>query len=486
MRHTKAARRLLTFVLGTVLVACGGGGGGGPTVAGIDGTGGLRASAFGTITAFGSVVVNGVRFETDNATFTIDGQVGSQNDLAVGDVVLVQGTIDSNGTSGVADSVSFDDNVEGPISAIDPAAGTLVVLSQLVRVTANTSFDDSIQLASLDGLNIGDIVEVTGFVDAMGVIDATRLELKPAGSELEITGLVSMLSLADNTFNINSLVVDFSSAMLEDFPSGTISDGDLVEVKGDSLGAMDELIATRVEFEGARLDGDQDDRLEIEGFITRFSSATDFDVSGFPVTTNAQTEFEGGVAADLGLNIKVEVEGDLNAGGVLVATEVDIRRANAVRVTALVDSVDAGNDSFVTLGITVNVDSLTRIEDKSDMDLEPFGLNQLMAGDYVEVRGTEFPAGSGEILAGRLERENPDPETILRGFVTDFTQPTITILGVTIETDAGTEFQDENEAVISAAAFFAQLVQGSLVEVSGTEISAQVIDADEVELELED
>ena len=119
------------------------------------------------------------------------------------------------------------------------------------------------------------------------------------------------------------------------------------------------------------------------------------------------------------------------------------------------------------------------------MDLEPFGLAQLATGDYVEIRGTEFPAGSGQLLAGRLEREDPDPEAILQGFVTDFAEPTITILGVTIETDGGTVFRDENDAVLSATDFFAQLAQGSLVKAHGTEISAQVIDADEVELELE-
>jgi len=470
-----------------VLAACGGGG---IQTAGIDGGGAPNAPpvvtaivSLGTISGFGSVIVNGVHFETSSTTFSIDGETGSQSDLAVGYVVLVRGSIDDNGVNGTADSILFDDNVEGPIDSIDSAAGTLVVLNQSVRVSADTSFDDSIQPASLDGLQPGNIVEVTGLIDATGVINATRLELKPAGGQLEVTGFVSLLNTGNSQFSINSLVVDFSAAMLVNFPSGSLSDGDLVEIKGDTLGAMDELIATRVELKSGGLGGDPDDRLEIEGFITRFVSAADFDVSGVPVITNAQTTFEGGVAADLGLNIKVEVEGDLDTNGVLVASKVDIRRARAVRATALVDSVDAVAGSFVTLGITVNVDSLTRVEDKSDQDLEPFGLSQLAAGNYVEVRGTEFPAGSGQILAGRLEREDLDPETILQGFVETFTEPTITILGVTIETDFGTIFRDESNALISAADFFDELAQGALVKAKGVEIAAQVIDVAEIEFE---
>ena len=56
-------------------------------------------------------------------------------------------------------------------------------------------------------------------------------------------------------------------------------------------------------------------------------SSTDFDVNGFPVTTDGQTVFEfeddsPATPADLGLNIKVEVEGRVDAMGVLVADKV--------------------------------------------------------------------------------------------------------------------------------------------------------------------
>ena len=456
-------------------------------MAGIDGGGSpsASASAFGTITGFGSVSVNGIRFETANATITIDGRPGVQSDLSVGDVVLVKGRLDDSEINGTADSVSFDDNVEGPISSLNPLADTFVVLSQLVRVTAGTSFDASIQPGSLNGLSPGDIVEVTGLVNSTGVIEATRIERKPAGGQLEVTGLVSTPSSGTSQFNINSLVVDFSSAMLLSFSSGSISEGDLVEVKADGLGGAGELIATQVELKSGQLDGDQNDRLELEGFITRFLSATDFDVAGFPVITDEQTVFEGGAATALNLNIIVEVEGTLNASGTLLASLVGIHRPRDVRATAVVDSVSAGGNSFVMLGIPVNVDRLTRIEDKSTRDIEPFGLGQLAAGDYVTVRGTEFPAGSGQILAARLEREDIDTATLLQGFVTDFTEPTVTILGVRIETGSETLFQDQNDSQVPSTEFFGALTAGALVTAKGVEIAAQAIAATEIGFEFD-
>jgi len=214
-------------------------------------------------------------------------------------------------------------------------------------------------------------------------------------------------------------------------------------------------------------------------------SAQDFHVAGLPVSTTAATTFVGGAATDLGLNVKVEAEGDFDANGVLVATKVDIRRSKAVRMTADADSVDAADNSLVVLGINVTVDALTRIEDKSDADVDPLTLANINAGDYLEIRGSEFPAGSGTILATILEREDPDTETILQGFVESVSDPSIVILGVTIDTNGSTIFRDVNDSVISAADFFDQVAPNSLVKVSGTEVSATAIAASEVEFELE-
>jgi len=484
----KSAILFTTALLLLALHGCGGGSSAdsssAPTLVPVGGIG-RTGIAMGPITTFGSVVVNGVRYNTDSATVTINDSVGTEAALSVGQVVVVNGTIDDNGTTGTATQVTFDENVKGPIQSIDSAAGQLVVLGQIVQVSASTSFDDSISPASLDGLTIGDIVEVSGLPDANGTIVATRIELKPAGTLFEVHGFASNLDAATAQFNINSLVVDYSGATLDNFASGVPANGDFVEAKGSSLGAAGELVASKVELETVGPGGTAGNFLEIEGFITRFVSATDFDVANIPVTTTASTVYVGGVAGDLGLNIKVEVEGQLDSNGVIVAQKVDIRRAKAVRATANVDSIDSANNSLVMLSVTVKVDGLTRLEDKSDADVRPLTLNDLASGDYLEVRGDEFPAGSGEILATILEREDPETETELQGFVATIAEPAFTILGVTIETNGSTVFRNANDQVISSTDFFAQLSPNSLVKADGTETSASVITATEVEFENE-
>ena len=387
--------------------------------------------------------------------------------------MVLRGTVNDDGTSPTAASVTFDDAVEGPIESIDIAASTITVLSQLVHIDADTSFDDSISPASIDGLSVTDIVEVSGFFLADGSISATRIEPKPAGGEFEVTGLVSNLS--GTTFDINALEVDFSAAQLDNFPNGSPEEGQPVEVKGMIFGAGGELLATRVEFKGGDL-GDDGDQVELEGFITRFVSASDFDVEGVPVTTTGSTVYENGTAADLALNRKVEVEGSIDAAGLITATKVEIKLSNFIRIEGRVEAV--ASSSVDIFGITINTDALTRFEDNSSADLEIFNLGNVAVGDYLETRGYEDASG---VVATRIERDDFGGEVAIRAFVDSVSDPNFSIRGVSIETNGATVFRDNSNQVISSGVFFGQAM-GRLVEANGSESNGGIL-ADEVQLE---
>lgn len=486
-------RTLLLATLSAIaFLAAGCGGGGsdsGPIISTPPPSGGIGRNgvAVGPISNFGSVIVNGVTYNTDNASFTINGAPGTQADLRVGDMVAVAGVIDENGTTGTATTVNFDDLVTGPIDSIDIANSTLVVLGQIVLITAETSFDDDFSPASIDGLTVGQVIEVSGQFNSDGEIIATSIDDDDNG-EFEATGTVVNLDDTNFTFEIGGLVVDYATATLDDFPNGVITEGDFVEAEGTSIGANGELIATKVELESLLPDADDGDRIELEGFVTRFVSATDFDVAGIPVTTNSATEYEDGSVADLALNVRIEVEGDYDANGVIVATEIDFRADNKVRISARIDSVNVETDSFVVIGIPVTVSTLTRFDDKTEADDGQLNLADLMVGDFVEIRGSEDAANPGNVFAAIVEREeaDPDTETELQGFVESIGTDSYVVLGVTVETDANTEYQGRDDSPLTATEFFNLVAVGSLVDADGLEISDTVLLADEVELEGDD
>ncbi len=485
------SRTLIATILAFGITACGGGGGSSPSSP--PPTGGnppppaasTDVITVGAISGFGSVFVNCVRYDTSSATVTVDDNPGSESDLRVGHIVTLTGSVNSDDSTGTADSIQFDDNVEGPISAIDRASNTLVVLGQTVLVDAATIFDDSITPRSLEGLTVGDFIEVSGLVNADGNTVASRIEKNPAGGEMEVKGTVSNHDSANSLFDINALTIDYSGAMLDNFPNGSIGNGDFVEAKGTAIDGNGHLVATRVEWKPGGIAGDDnfDGQFRIEGLITRFVSATDFDVAGQPVTTNGQTVFLNGSANDLALNLKVQVEGSRNGDGVLVAAKVDIRRGSDVRIHATVDSVEAGADRVVLMGISVRVDALTRIEDNSDADVRMFSIGDIGVGDFLEVRGMQDPDDVTGVLASRLERDDPDDEVLLRGPVESVSEPTLTIMGVTIETNGSTQFEDLADNPISSAEFFAAVAPGVIVQAKGLLSGSDTLVAEEVEFE---
>ena len=123
-----------------VLVACGGGSMSGSNVNPVQGVS-QTVSTSGTITAFGSVFVNGVRYDVSAAKLNKNGRVVAQAALAVGEVALVRGKQNLSSGQGSAESVEVEDNVVGPVGTIT-GTSELTVLGQTVKVTAESPIVD--------------------------------------------------------------------------------------------------------------------------------------------------------------------------------------------------------------------------------------------------------------------------------------------------------------------------------------------------------
>lgn len=468
-------------LVAVLVAACGGGGG--SNFAGIDRLG----VSNGTITGFGSIIVNGVEYETGSGTvILVDDSPGSESDLQVGQVVTLNWVTSDNGLTYRAEDVSYTATVRGQIASIDAAASSLVVLGQTVLVDAGTAFAPGISPADITGLAVADSVEISGLIDAEGAIRATRIERRTGSVSLKLRGTATAVTAT--TFSINGQVVNYASATLEGFPGGNILAGDFVEAEGNVLNGSDQLVATEVELEDQGVSGgDEGYEAEVEGFVTSFTSPASFSVSGVPVNTRVGTVVTGGTVA---LNVKVEVEGRFNASGVLIADEIEVKTGTSgsavnARITSTVDSVNAGAGQLVVLGVPVTVNVSTRLEDKSNAAVRPFGLADLSTGDFVEVQGVA--QSNGSVLATSVERQDPDDDGVLRGPVSALNNPDLTILGRLVATSLATDFQDSSETPISAGTFFATVTPGTEVQVSflmsGLGGSGAPIPAREVEIE---
>ena len=446
----------------------------GPFVAGIQGSGSpTPAAAEGPITAFGSVFVNGVEYIDSNAQILIDHQPGTEAQLHAEQVVVIKGSVNADGVTGTATEVTFDGDVRGPVTQIDPTTNTLVVLGQTVRITGSTLFDDSLQPGDLTSLQTGSLVEVSGFANGAGDIVATRVDLESAGSNLQVKGSIDSLNTAAHTFRINALTVDYSASST--MPA--LANGSIVEAQGTTLTSTGVFVATHVDvLQGLGTTANQ--RLDIDGIITSFTSTTNFALLGQSVTTDANTQFVLH-SVTLGPDVEVDVQGTVNASGTLVAKKVEVRPQSPGLVRGLVDSVTAASNMASVLGVNVTTSASTELDDKSSQHVKLFRLTDLRAGDYVEVHGAEGQPGT--LSASTLGRDNAENRSYLQGTALNVAAPSLTVLGVTVTTSAQTHFEGPGGTASGAATFFAQAAN-HIVKVRGS-FSAGVLTADQVRIE---
>jgi hypothetical protein len=379
---TRHPTNLVLLLLLALLTSCGGSGG--STAADSGGIGGTGLTAHGTITAFGSIVVNGTEFDTSEAAIIVGGEeigVGDDvalNNLDIGKVVTVEGTGSEDNNSAVADRVTYNDDVEGPVESIrdiDTMAKEMVVLGQTVIVNVITK----LQGTTFSTLAQNDMVEVSGLADDTGVIWATFLEKTGEfmpGTVVEVTGFVENLDTGLETFEINDLAVDYSFADTTGLPGGVLTDGLLVEVEGTLDATGGQMLATDIELGDAL--GDEDvGQIEVMGFVTEFISVFNFTVGNQVVQADADAVFVDGTPNDIAPGVKLEAEGS-RSDGILFAEEIEFWGPDQIEVEGFV--TDFVSVSEFTVGAQV-------VRTYADTAYEGGTPDDIALGVLIEIKG---------------------------------------------------------------------------------------------------
>lgn len=287
-------------------------------------------------------------------------------------------------------------------------------------------------------------------------------------------GSVGLVEPASQRFRINDLIVDYSTAMLQDFGGREPEPGDVVAVRGMAF-AQGVLTATTVIRRVSGISAQAGDTIDLEGFITRFASTNAFDISGQRVVTNAATQYVRGNAQNLAADVFVDVRGQYNAAGELAAARIEFLPVSNVLIEATLEGVNPATGVLTLLGIEVTTTLRTRFVDDDD---RPFGIADLRTGDSLEIAGY---VEAGRLTATRVSRDDDDDgEVEIEGPVTDLAAPTFRVGTVLIATDSRTEFEGDDGS-ISAVEFFATAA-GRIVEVEGQWNGVAVL-AEEVEFE---
>lgn len=342
----------VTLAATAVLVACGGGGGDTAPTA----TTPAAATSYsqGAITGFGSVFVGGVRFDDSTAAVADeDGNSRSSSDLKLGMMVEVDGgNIDRAAATALAVRIRWGSEIVGPVGTIDRAASTVRVLGQTVLVTTSTVFDSTLA-GGLSALSAGAVIEVHGILDpANARVVATRIEPRAGALAFKLRGVIAALDTTVKTFTINGQLISYAGLPSGNVPPG-LTNGQVVRVLLQTTQVGGVWVATALRG-GLRLPDARQDA-HVEGVITGYTSATNFEISGLRVDAATASFPDGSTGVVLGA--RVEVEGTVT-NGVLVATKVEIEARRTPEQRPLELRGELGNlnttaKTFALRGLTV-------------------------------------------------------------------------------------------------------------------------------------
>ena len=385
---------LLSVLTGVALgiAACGGGGTGGGSGPASAGT---NVASLGMITGFGSVIVNGVKYETSSTSVISDDSDVSSSALKVGMMVRVSGKINDDLASGSASVIEYEDSLAGPAANISSTGFT--ILGQKVSATATTVFDGAANLAAIAN---GQNVEVSGFANADGSITATRIEAK-GSTEFKVRGIVGNVDPTGKTFTLTitpalTFTVDFSAATIVP-NAGALVNGAYVKVKTSTAPNGTTITATKVSVKKSGLEDSA--RAEVQGLVAGFDSALkNFTVNGVKVDVS-------GIALPAGFadGVKVEVEGGLN-NGVLTAVKCKVENESEDEL-GQTGAVTAKTATTLTVnGTEYTVSASTIFKDDSNKQDRLISFASIAVNDTVEVDGYRDAAGS-TVIATKIERK---------------------------------------------------------------------------------
>ena len=292
-------------------------GGGDDSGVGSGGTGVSTADAvgIGAVGGLGSIIVNGLRYNTDSASLSIEDAPA----LQIGMTARVMGPVSLDFTSGVATQVVSAADLRGPMLSADTAAGRFVVWGTTVTTDAATVWADAPGLAAIAP---GTTLQVWGLPAEPGVLRATRVEQRALAAPI-VTGTVQNLDPVLRTFTLGGLTVNYGLAVLGNaFDATPLANGAIVRVRAGLSNWSGPLAASLVQpwYPVPAVTGVA---VQLGGVVSNYAGPGSFLVLGTTVDASL-AQITGGPAGALGNGVKVEVAGTM-VNGVLKVSKLKLR-----------------------------------------------------------------------------------------------------------------------------------------------------------------
>ena len=360
----------------------------------------------------------------------------------------------------------------------------LIVQGNTIYVDGSTEFrGPSNSTVTFSYFQLNDLVEVQADNNGNGTFLASRVKSEDGlnnENEVELTGYVTEVGTVSFVVNGSTFYVDANTEYRgrngNTFSFEQIAVGLLLEVKAE-LQTNGDLLATRVKTEDDH--NQHNGELEITALIDN-KTANSIVLGQYEFFVDAQTVILNHdrmpiYFSDLNIGDRVEVKAykQIDNSYLAVRIKLEDMPENEIEFTAQIESI-LGSDVTIN-GITFVTDSNTVFLDDNRM---PVTISSLVVGMWVEVKG--FKKQDGSYYASRIQIEDfVRNEIELKGNITELTEVSLVVGGITFSVDSTTQVLDHLNNPIS----YSSLLLGQLVEVKGTKTGTSTAKALRIKIE---
>jgi Domain of unknown function (DUF5666) len=361
-------------------------------------TAALHVTSLGPVAGFGSVIVNGIRFDDTSATVQIDGANGTPSDLRLGMVTRISGskstaTVTTTATVlalGKADTIEVWSIAQGTVNSL-VLPNTFTVAGMTMVTDGGTVLQGAMSTANL---NTSSVVKVWGqpITADFRQWAVTRLEVLANATDTVSTGIVS---IRWSVPYLNGLVLAGNTSALKD--------GQEIRAVGSLNKSASGGTLTFSKFTVLAEPGTSTTATgyaELQGIVTSVlgtSTATPPKVTRLTLGANfidVSNASVSPVGATIRQGIRIEVQGTWSAG-VLIATRAEVKteqQSQEVEIEAAIEQFTSVAD-FVVRGQRCDASGLTRVGNGRLSDLKlgtKVHLHGRKSGDVVVVTELEI------------------------------------------------------------------------------------------------
>ena len=343
-------RNALALSVAALLAACGGSSGSDSAASTSPGTSpqtpattASLSTVVGSVTGFGSIVVDSVHYDDSSASVI---RAKSSGVLANSDARLGQRVVLTLDTRGAATKIEVLPELEGAVASIDAALSRFVVNGLTVAINTDSAAGPITVFGggytNFADIRTSDQIEIHGLAKAdtapgaaanTYVVQATRIEKQSDPLiELRAGGYIQNLAAASGktTFTLGALTVDATTSVVK--PSGsTLVNGQYVSVQTTQTITGNLMSASSIRIVDRKKDSTPNETVRIASKISAIdTAASTFVLDGVTVSSKSASLSPKGATVTVG--VYARATGLFDANGVLQATDIKLRDESAPQV----------------------------------------------------------------------------------------------------------------------------------------------------------